>query len=297
MNRKNFGFFVILLLVSTIPVVYGQISVGEYAIQRSVEIVIDSAGSVHVKHTLAPTGTPKQIELIKGVVSNVMVTDENGQEQLFSMLGEYGVLVMPSNEEILVEYDLEDSLYQKNGVWTWDFRYLKTTSFIFPEEVDLIFSNGKPVYLDDKKGIACHGCQMILEYSVDEPTSFKNVVWEDREFIVEIRSHAGIDEFVFDQPTKSIAFDVTEEDRFVTTIVPLELLWGPYEVFLEDERILAYDYINNGTHVWLVMKPDIQGEISIIGTTVVPEFSIIAPLAIGFLMIIILPMIRKINLH
>ena len=40
-----------------------------------------------------------------------------------------------------------------------------------------------------------------------------------------------------------------------------------------------------------------QGKITIIGTTVVPEFPIIAPLAIGFLMIMMLPLVKKINLR
>ena len=45
------------------------------------------------------------------------------------------------------------------------------------------------------------------------------------------------------------------------------------------------------------MKPDSSGEISIIGTTVIPEFPIIAPLAIGFLIILAMPLMRKFNLH
>ena len=53
------------------------------------------------------------------------------------------------------------------------FRYLEDTSFILPKEVDLIFVNNKPVYLDKMKGILCHGCQMILEYSIDEPRIIK----------------------------------------------------------------------------------------------------------------------------
>jgi len=52
-----------------------------------------------------------------------------------------------------------------------------------------------------------------------------------------------------------------------------------------------------GTHVWLSMKPETVGEVSIIGTTVIPEFPIIAPLAIGFLMILIIPFTKKFNLH
>ena len=34
-------------------------------------------------------------------------------------------------------YDLDQALSQKDTVWTWDFRYLESTSFIFPEEIDL----------------------------------------------------------------------------------------------------------------------------------------------------------------
>ena len=43
-------------------------------------------------------------------------------------------------------------LFEKNGVWTWDFFYHKSTAFIFPEEVDLLFVNERPVFLDDKEG-------------------------------------------------------------------------------------------------------------------------------------------------
>lgn len=297
MDKTILGFFVILLFVIITPLAYAQVSIGEKAVQRSVEVFINTEGEVHVKHTIAPTGTPKQVELINGTASNITVTDSDGQKQLFSMLNDSGVLVMPSNNELVVEYDLGDVLLQKDGVWTWNFRYLETTSFMFPSEVDLIFANKKPVYLGDKQGIACHGCQMTLEYSVNEPTVFKNVIWKNNEFDIELRSHAVLDEIVFDQPSKKITFDVSEENRTITAIIPLKLLWGPYEVFLDDEKIPLNDNINNGTHVWLIMKPDNVGKISIIGTTAIPEFPLVAPLAIGFLMIIVLPMIRKINRH
>jgi len=186
---------------------------------------------------------------------------------------------------------------QKDNVWTWSFRYLETTSFILPEEADLIFVNERPVYLDEKKGITCHGCQMILEYSIDEPKIYQNIKWEDKEFQVEIRSHSNIHGFTFNQTTKSIIFDISEENKFVTTIIPLELLWGPYAVFLDDEKIYFNQYVNNGTHAWINIRPETAGEVTIIGTTVVPEFPIIAPLAIGFFIIVIAPLIRKVNLH
>jgi hypothetical protein len=298
MDTKIFGFLVILLIISIVPVAYAQLSIGEKSNQRSVEIMINSDGNVHVKHVIASSNSPNQTELIYGTVSNISVTNEIGKEKQFSVIGNnVGVLIFPSNNDSIIEYDLEYALLQKENVWTWSFRYTESTSFIFSEEIDLIFINERPVYFDGKKGITCHGCQMILEYSINEPKIVKNVKWDDAEFAVEIISHSSIDKFIFDQPTKSITFDVLEENKFVTVIIPLELLWKPYMVFLDDKKILSHEYINNGTHIWFNMKPDSSGKISIIGTTVIPEFPIIAPLAIGFLMILAMPLMKKINLH
>ena len=296
MNSRIFGFLVVLALISIIPIANAQISIGASAIQKSVEVIINLEGNVHVKHIVHSSNLPKDLELIYGTVSNVSVTDEQGKELPFTINNDNNmVLIQPSNEESTIEYDLEHVLVQTNNVWTWSFRYLETTSFILPEEIDLIFTNERPVFLDDRKGITCHGCQMILEYSINEPKVFENVTWEDKEFVVEIQSYSNISNFVFEQPTKSITFDISKENQFVATIIPLELLWKPYSVFLNNEKVLFHEYINNGTHVWLSMKPETIGEVSIIGTTVIPEFPIIAPLAIGFLMILIIPFTKKFN--
>lgn len=292
------GFLVIFLMLSIVPIANAQVSIGEKAVQKSVEVMIGSDGSVHVKHVIRSSNSPVQVELIYGTVSNLSVTSEDGEKRQFSVIGDnVGVLVLPSYENSIVEYDLQHVLSQIDNVWTWSFRYLHTTSFYLPEEADLIFANERPIFLDDKKGITCHGCQMVLEYSINEPITLENVKWEDKEFVVEIRSHSDIDKFIFDQPTKSITLDVKEDDRFVTVIIPLELLWEPYTVFLDDEKMYFHEYINNGTHVWLNMRPEHSGEISIIGTTVVPEFPNIAPLVVGFLVIAILPVIRRVNLR
>ena len=297
MKTEILGFLVILSLIVVIPIADAQISIGQKANQKSVEVKINLEGEVHVKHIVHKSSLPTDLELIYGTVSNVSVTNEEGDELLFSMNDDRTLLVQPSNEESIVEYDLEHALIQTNGVWTWSFRYLETTSFYFPDEVKLIFSNERPVYLDEKKGISCHGCQMVLEYSINEPKIIENVTWEDKEFVVEIQTHSNIDNFIFDQPTRSISFDVYNENQFVTTIIPLELIWNPYVVLLDDEKIFFHEFNNDGTHIWLNIKPESSGTITIIGTTVIPEFPIIAPLAIGFLMILVLPFTRKFNLH
>lgn len=290
-------FLVIFTLLTLIPTVSAQLSVAEKAEQKSVGITINAIGEVHVKHLVKFSNVPTQIELINGTISNLKITNKVGDEKQHGMVGENSVLLLPSTEDSIVEYDLKNALLLKDTRWSWNFRYLKDTSFILPKGVDLVFVDNKPVYLDKMKGILCHGCQMSLEYSIDEPRIIKNVKWEDKEFNVEIRSLAEINQFSFDQSTKNISFEVNRENQFVTVIIPSELLGGPYDVYLKDEKIQSFEYINNGTHVWVSMKPDSSGSISIIGTTVIPEFPLIVPLIVGVLMIVILPRIRGVNLH
>jgi len=299
MNTKIFASFLILILILVIPSTSAQeINIAAKAGQKSVEVTIGDDGDIHVKHVVSYSNSPKQMDLIDGTIQNLTITDEEGEEQVLTIIGENdAVMISPSRTDSIIEYDLEDVMFIKDDYWTLDFLYLETTTFLISEKVDLIFVNGMPVEMNDKKGFACHGCQMILEYSFNEPKVLKNVKWEDREFVVVIKTHAEINGFNFEQSTKSIALDVLEENKFVTIIIPLELLWEPYTVFLDDEKIKVHKYMNNGTHVWLNMRPEASGEIVIIGTTVVPEFPIIAPLAIGFLMILVVPLIQKFNLR
>ena len=298
MNTKIFAVLVIVSLVTVVPTSYAQVTIADKANQKLVEVRIDSEGNVHVIHVIDNANTPKQVDLIPGTVSNISVTDEQGERKQFSVIGDnIGVLIMPSNEDSILQYELDNVISEINDIWTWDFLYLQSTVFILPEEVDLLFTNERPVFLDELKGIVCHGCQVVLEYSIDESRVYEDVKWEEKEFVVEIRNQNGVDNFIFDQPSKSITFEIAEENRFVTTIIPLELLWEPYTVFLDDEKIPVYQHINNGTHVWLNIKPDTAGQINIIGTTVVPEFSMMIPLIVGFFVILSLPFMKKFNLR
>lgn len=298
MNTKICSLLVILAIISLVPLTDAQISIGEKARQELVEISVSQDGKVHVKHIIRASNLPVDLELISGTVSNISVLNNQGEEELFSTNADNTMLLLqPSSEKLIIEYELEDALSKIDDVWTWDFRYLEKTSFIIPEGVDLIFVNERPVFLDDRKGFACHGCQMILEYSIDEPKNIEYVNWENMKFAVEVKTLAEISDFNFSQHSKEISFRINNENRFVTTVVPLELLWGPYEVFLNDEKTYFHEYVNNGTHVWISMKPDTTGKITIIGTTVIPEFPIFAPMAIGFLMVMIIPLVRKFSLH
>ena len=295
---KVIGFLIILSIIFVIPVADAQLSIGAKAVQKSVEVIINSNGEIHVKHVIISSNLPSQVDLIEGTVSNLVVTNEQGKEKEFIIVGDKnGVMIFSSQRNSIIEYNLDNVLSQKDNLWTWDFSYLETTSFIMPKEVDLVFVSGTPVFLGEKNGIACHGCQMVLEYPINELKNINQVNWEDKEFLVETRTSSEIENFDFNQPAKKISFKVNDNNQFVTIIIPLELLWEPYSVFLNDDEILKREIMNNGTHVWLNIRPETSGEITIIGATVIPEFPIIAPLAIGFLMILVVPLMKKFNLR
>ena len=298
MNSKIITSFLILSVILIIPQVYAQSESIPEVNQKSVKVTIESNGNVNVLHQIRDADESRELKFVDGTVSNVEFIDELGKHEAVEIApGTKSIVILPEQGELFIKYNLDDVLILKNNIWSLDFRYLEMTTFVVPEEVKLLFANERPVLLEGKNAFNCHGCQMLLEYSIDEPIKIQNVNWENQKFLVEMITFAEIENFQFSQPTKEISFNVNQSDQFVTTIIPLELLWGPYAVFLNDEKIFFHEYINNGTHVWVNMKPDTTGKISIIGTTVVPEFPIIAPLAIGFLIIMMVPLIRKFNLR
>lgn len=296
----------VLMISSLIPIVYAQISLGEPADHKLITITITEQGDVHVIHEINKPRGVVDVETIEGTVSNVNVTDIEGNMIEFGITGVEsitGVTVFSSQDDVLVEYDLDDALFLEDGLWNWDYFNLETTKIIFPEGVDLLFINDRPVMLENAKGITCYGksqgtfCSAVIEYVIDEPTKSIEVQWEDKEFIVGIRTLTEISSFNFDQPTKKISFDVNEDNQLVTLIIPLELLWEPYEVFHGEGKILKHEFFSNETHSWLNFRPMNAGTVEIIGTTVVPEFPILAPLVIGITIVIALQLKNRFNLH
>jgi len=285
-------------MISSIPQAFAQISIGSPAEQISVEITINSDGDAHVVHLIKQSNTEIQLDIIPGTVQNLDVKGFNGGHILHGMIGDnMGIVIFPTRENVVVEYDLDDVLFFNNGVWIWDYNYPVDTTLHFPNGVDLVFTNARPVYIGTSEGIKCHGCYAKLEFAIDEPVVINEVKWEDQKFPVLIRTTAEINSFNFNQPSKTMSFDINTAQRFVTLIVPLELLWNPYEVYLNDEKILKHEFSQNSTHVWLNIRPNSVGTVQIIGTSAVPEFPMLLPFVLGIAIVLGLQMKNRINLR
>ena len=174
----------------------------------------------------------------------------------------------------------------------------KTFSVLFPKETNIIFLNNNPINLENRKGISISGGGDVnLQYYMDNTKSVEEVSWEENKFNVEILTDSEIEKFNFEQTSKSISFQVNDKDKFVTLTMAKELLGGPYVVLLDDEKIQYSEFNKEGNNVSLSMKPESSGEIIIIGTTVIPEFSMFIPLIMGFLVVLTVPFMKKFNLH
>ena len=265
--------------------------------EQTVEIRIDEEGIAHVVHEVKGSTKTLQIGAYEGNVTNLSVTDKGGNEVQYLTLEKYPISVVlpPSgNDMIFIKYDLTDVLISKDGVWTWEFNAPGITNMYFPKGVDMIWVNDRPVYIGEK-GIRQHGGKMTLEYVIDEPVVLKEVEWEGKKFTVAIRTLTNVGLFEFNQPAKSIIFDVAKGNPLVTVIIPLELLWEPYEVYLNSNKTLNREFYNNGTHVWLGFRPDTSGTMNVVGATVVPEFPLFVPLVIGISAAIFLQFRDKLN--
>jgi len=262
--------FIVFAVLIIIPTANAQ-NLREGSDQKSVQVTISPIGEMQVIHVIRILDVPSQIDLIDGTISNLTVRDQEGNDLTYGSTGnDNSLVILPTKKEVIIEYDLSDKLFLKNNIWTLDFSYLESTAFIFPEQVDVVFVNNQPAYLSEKNGILCHGCKMVLEYSLDEPKIFKSIKIQDDEFLIEIKTWGTIDQFSFD-PVKGINFKVIEKNNFVSTIIPVNFLSDPYQVFLDEEKIVFHTSFNNETHVWLNMRPQNSGEVSIIGT-IVPEY-------------------------
>ncbi|MGI0003690.1 MAG: hypothetical protein ACREAX_00185 [Candidatus Nitrosotenuis sp.] len=263
-----------------------EVSFGDPA-NQAVKITINENGDAHVIHVVEDSKKPQQLQVIQDDFINLQILDENGGIPQYGETGgeKTSFIIFPNDDKVIVDYDLPNAVTQVGGLWTWHYVYLASTAFYLPEKTDLIFANTNPVNLGDHQGIRCHGCEITLEYELEKTETTKQAQWENKKFDVRIITQTGVTSFEFDQPNKKISFDVSEADKYITLIIPLELLWNPYEVFLDGEKILKHEFYSDGKDIWLNIKPSKAGKVEIIGVSAVPEFPIAALLVLGVAMV------------
>ena len=301
MKQKIISAIIIFGLLAVIPTVYGQLSLVSEAKQESVEVKINPDGEIKVKHIVSSSSMPGSVSLLIGEISNLIITNELGEEINSGIaddgLGNESILALPSKQNTVIEYNLENMKLNDN-LFSREISYPQKLSVIFDESINLIFVNNNIIFLDDKKGISINGGgNLKIEFYSNESKIIEKATWEENEFDIEIITDSEIKDFNFDQPEKSISFQVNDENKFVTITMSEELLGGPYVTLLDDEKIKYAKFLRDDGIVSLNLKPETTGQVTIIGTTVIPEFSMFIPLIMGFMIILAVPAMRKFSLH
>ena len=303
MNNQIYLILLFLALITIIPTASAQLSFGGEANQKLIEVELNKSEVVNVKHVISASNIPVTLNLFDGVITeSIIVTNNDGYEKQFG-LGNDGkenqtITIFPSESNSIIKYNLEDASTFYENLWTVRIQYSETFSILFSEEIDLFFLNNNIIELGNKNGITInYGGNAIIQYYDKISKIIEEVKWEEDKFNVEIITNSKIDKFNFDQTSKSISFQVNEKNKFVTISMEEELLGGPYIILLNDEKIKYTKSSIKENYVSLAMKPESSGEIIIIGTTVIPEFSMFLPLIMGFFIILTLPIMKKVSLH
>ena len=283
-----------------VPVANAQF--GEPAYQKSTHLIIDELNNIEAKHVIGFSNEPVMINLFEGAITeSITVTNEDGKELEFAIVGmsDYGsVTIFKATENTIIKYNLRDIFRYSDNLITLNIGYPKTFGILFSEKIDQIFLNDQMIQIGDKKGISINGGGYVnVAYYSEMPKKIQEVQWKEDKFNVEIITDSKIDEFNFDQESKSISFQVNEKNKFVTINMEEKLLGGPYVILLNDEQIIYSKYSIKENHISLSMKPESPGQITIIGTTVIPEFSMFIPLIMGFVIILTVPFMKKFSLH
>ena len=244
------------------------------------KVIIDETGTAHVIHAINNTNhslTPIQVDLINGNVTNFNVTDTNGNPiEYGKMMKTPPSIILNTSQRnmTLVKYDLVNVVTNNGGVWKWNYyepQDTDFTAFYFPQGVDVVWANDRPVYLGSH-GLGQHGNGFTLEYVINEPVTAQNIQWNNNNFMVGIRSVAQPGDYVFDSSQKTYAFNVNKANVPITVIMPQVLLGGPYDVTLDGKPTLHQVFHNNGTHIWIGLNPEkSSGTILITGTTLGQE--------------------------
>ena len=152
-------------------------------------------------------------------------------------------------------------------MWKWNYYEpldVQYTAFHFPQGVDMIWANERPVYLGSL-GLGQHGNGFRLQYIINEPVNIQTVQLAGKSIAVGIRTVAGLGDNAFDQSLLSYSFNV---DKVVpiTVIMPQDLLSGPYSVTVNGHPTLHQEFHYNATHVWIGFIPAKNGTIQITGS-------------------------------
>jgi len=293
LEKKILFIIFSIALISILPQVFAEDDLDALLAEKNAVLIeqqkiifeIGKHSDVHVKHVIE-TGawsknTPRVIEILSGTQTNLIVADEDGDRLSFSFDretfedSEYIILNQKLlGYDLIVEYDLENFMELKNGLWSKEIQLPFDVMVMFDDEIEMIFGNSRPIDVSSAKGINCVGCNLLIEIFDDEKSIVKEISSNDKKYNLEFFSNGNISNLTFMDEVKMINFDVYNEDQLIVLKIPFTLLLNPFDVYFTDDedtelnqidKIRKSEFSQNETHVNLSFRTSGDGVVSIIG--------------------------------
>ena len=271
------GILGLITAITIMPSAFAaNIGTGDDVIQ-TIKIQIGDKGKIHVIHDIEKFDGSAKLKFLEGTRSNFDVlcilchqkmiyefdnTDQIFEESEYMIFHQYPI----AQDDLTVEYDLEDVLEFNNGLWKWDFRSEDNPKFYF-EEHDLIFFDGTPIDLTLKPGFACGGsCNMILEF-FDNNKSLSVTKYQSG---ISIQSDDIISNFEI-MNNNTLSFDTNKERQLVVVDIPWDIINTElYNVYIspkgilptEDDR-LEKQFIQKVEAISIIIRSNIVGNVII----------------------------------
>ena len=296
MEKKVLFIVFSVVLISISPQVFAEEDLDTLLVEKNAVLIeqqeivfeVGKYSKVHVKHVIE-TGAwgpdrPRVIEIIPGAHSNLTVADEDGDRLNFSYDAEtfedskYIILNQKlGNYDLIAEYDLENFMELKNGIWKKEILFYHDILVMISEEIEYLFANSRPIDVGEAKGINCVGCGMTLEYLDDEEIFVKEISSVEENFEIEFLSNEEIFEIEFiEGGAQLLNFDVKNEDQLFILKIPFGNFLNPYNVYFTEEEDTSLDQLDkirktefsqDETHISLSFRTFGEGTVSIVGAT------------------------------
>jgi len=241
----------------------------------SLTIEISRDGQAKVTEEITPSTTVSRITVstITSDISNILAVDENHVVLSFSHSGASITIDTLGSANVTLTYDANIVSKATSDIWELKFDSTEIQSTIFlPPMSDIIYVNDIPIDIVDNIVTMPPG-ETSIRYKVKSVTT-KNfgVSWDGKEYTVDIVTASSVQEFNFEQNSKSIALTLDTSTPMLA-IMPRALLGGPYTVTGPTGNMLEFrEYHGNATHSWIRVEPNDANAVRIVGTSVVPEF-------------------------
>ena len=128
MNTKIFLIIGIFAIITIIPTADAQLSLGGSANQL-IEMKIDTSQIIHVKHIVSSSNMPVNVNLFDGTISNFSIINEEGNDiegeigKVNDEIGNQTIMIFPSKQNSIIEYNLEDVFTLNDNMWTTKISY------------------------------------------------------------------------------------------------------------------------------------------------------------------------------